>query len=171
MIFPKTTTIVARASRSDVAWMLTAGFAVALGEGTTFEVVDGGAEELLETVGGFEVEGGGRVIAQQQSPLFQGAGDADGDVVEIALKLGARYGAGGWFAPPGIALAAFRERRWLEWTATAETRCEERRQSRWDRTALRFGRPVWVSEGRQRQPSSPTRVRRRKSRDGRGLSP
>ena len=35
MTFPKTTTIVPRASRTDVAWMLTAGFAVPLGEGTT----------------------------------------------------------------------------------------------------------------------------------------
>ena len=32
---------------------------------------------------------------------------------EIALKLGARYGAGGWFAPPGVGLSAFRERGWL----------------------------------------------------------
>jgi DNA topoisomerase III len=32
---------------------------------------------------------------------------------EIALKLGARYRNGGWFAPPGIDLAAFSERGWL----------------------------------------------------------
>ena len=32
---------------------------------------------------------------------------------ETAFKLGARYGAGGWFAPPGVDLAAFRERGWL----------------------------------------------------------
>ena len=32
---------------------------------------------------------------------------------EIAFTLGARYGAGGWFAPPGVDLAAFRERGWL----------------------------------------------------------
>jgi DNA topoisomerase III len=31
---------------------------------------------------------------------------------EIAMKLGARYGAGGWYAPPGIDLSAFRERGW-----------------------------------------------------------
>ena len=30
-------------------------------------VVDGGAEELLESVVGFEVEGGGLVVANQQS--------------------------------------------------------------------------------------------------------
>ena len=35
MTFPKTTTIVPRASRTNIAWMLTAGFAVPLGEGTT----------------------------------------------------------------------------------------------------------------------------------------
>ena len=33
-------------------------------------VVDGGAEELLETVVGFEVEGGGLVVADQQSLAF-----------------------------------------------------------------------------------------------------
>ena len=38
MTFPKTTTIVPCASRTDVAWMLTAGFAVPLGEGTTLDL-------------------------------------------------------------------------------------------------------------------------------------
>ena len=32
---------------------------------------------------------------------------------ELAQKLGARYGAGGWYAPPGIDLAAFRAQGWL----------------------------------------------------------
>ncbi len=32
---------------------------------------------------------------------------------EVAIKLGARYGAGGWFAPSGVDLSAFRERGWL----------------------------------------------------------
>jgi DNA topoisomerase-3 len=32
---------------------------------------------------------------------------------EVALKLGARYGSAGWFAPPGVDLAAFGERGWL----------------------------------------------------------
>ena len=32
---------------------------------------------------------------------------------EVALKLGARYGSGGWYAPPGIDLSAFAERGWL----------------------------------------------------------
>jgi DNA topoisomerase-3 len=31
---------------------------------------------------------------------------------ELALKLGARYGAGGWYAPPGVDLAAFGEQGW-----------------------------------------------------------
>jgi len=32
---------------------------------------------------------------------------------ELALKLGARYAAGGWYAPPGIDLAAFKQNGWL----------------------------------------------------------
>jgi DNA topoisomerase-3 len=32
---------------------------------------------------------------------------------EVALKLGARYRSGGWFAPPGVDLSAFEERGWL----------------------------------------------------------
>ena len=32
---------------------------------------------------------------------------------EVALRLGARYRAGGWYAPPGVDLARFRERGWL----------------------------------------------------------
>jgi DNA topoisomerase III len=31
----------------------------------------------------------------------------------IALKLGARYRSGAWFAPPGVDLSSFRERGWL----------------------------------------------------------
>ena len=51
-------------------------------------VVDGGAKELLEIVGGLDVEGGGLVIAGQQPLLLQGAGDTGGDGVEQALELG-----------------------------------------------------------------------------------
>jgi DNA topoisomerase-3 len=32
---------------------------------------------------------------------------------EVALKLGARYGSGGWYAPPGIDLSVFGDRGWL----------------------------------------------------------
>jgi DNA topoisomerase-3 len=32
---------------------------------------------------------------------------------EVALKLGARYGSAGWYAPPGVDLAVFGERGWL----------------------------------------------------------
>jgi DNA topoisomerase-3 len=32
---------------------------------------------------------------------------------DVAMKLGARYGAGGWYAPPGVDLSAFSERGWL----------------------------------------------------------
>ena len=32
---------------------------------------------------------------------------------EAALQLGARYRAGGWYAPPGVDLGGFRERGWV----------------------------------------------------------
>jgi DNA topoisomerase-3 len=32
---------------------------------------------------------------------------------EVALELGARYDAGGWHAPPGVDLSAFKETGWL----------------------------------------------------------
>ena len=32
---------------------------------------------------------------------------------DVALKLGARYRSGGWYAPPGVDLSAFGERGWL----------------------------------------------------------
>jgi len=32
---------------------------------------------------------------------------------EIAFELGARYAAGGWYAPAGVDLSPFRERGWL----------------------------------------------------------
>ena len=32
---------------------------------------------------------------------------------EVALQFGARYAAGGWYAPPGVDLVAFREREWV----------------------------------------------------------
>jgi len=32
---------------------------------------------------------------------------------EVALKLGARYGSAGWYAPPGVDLSAFGDRGWL----------------------------------------------------------
>jgi hypothetical protein len=32
---------------------------------------------------------------------------------QVALKLGARYGSGGWYAPPGVDLSAFGDRGWL----------------------------------------------------------
>jgi DNA topoisomerase-3 len=35
------------------------------------------------------------------------------DNKDVALKLGARYRSGGWYAPPGVDLAAFEERQWL----------------------------------------------------------
>jgi DNA topoisomerase-3 len=32
---------------------------------------------------------------------------------DVAMKLGARYGSAGWYAPPGVDLSAFSERGWL----------------------------------------------------------
>jgi len=32
---------------------------------------------------------------------------------DVAMKLGARYGSGGWYAPPGVDLSAFSERGWV----------------------------------------------------------
>jgi len=32
---------------------------------------------------------------------------------DTALELGARYRAGGWYAPPGVDLGTFRDRGWL----------------------------------------------------------
>ena len=58
MTFPKTTTIVPRASRTDVAWMLTAGFAVPLGEGTTLDLAWRYTDLGVVRTG----RGGGRVV-------------------------------------------------------------------------------------------------------------
>ena len=68
------------------------GHAPAVGAGGD-AVVHGGAEELLETVGGFEVERGGVVVTEQQSLFLEGAGDADGDGVEQALQFALCRGA------------------------------------------------------------------------------
>jgi len=32
---------------------------------------------------------------------------------DVAMKLGARYGSAGWYAPPGVDLSTFGERGWL----------------------------------------------------------
>ena len=49
-------------------------------------IVDGGAEESLETVVGFEVERGGLVVADQQPLPFERACDAGGDGAQQALE-------------------------------------------------------------------------------------
>jgi DNA topoisomerase-3 len=41
---------------------------------------------------------------------------------DVALKLGARYRSGGWYAPPGVDLSAFGERGWLEGPACSPLR-------------------------------------------------
>ena len=50
--------------------------------------VDGGDEEWLEIVGGFDVEGGILFVAARQSLPFEGAGCTGGDGVEQALEFG-----------------------------------------------------------------------------------
>ena len=42
---------------------------------------------------------------------------------EVALKLGARYGSAGWYAPSGIDLSAFRARGWLTETPPESPNC------------------------------------------------
>ena len=62
-------------------------------------VVDGGAGELFEIVGGLDVEGRILFVSGQQSLLVQGAGDTGGDGVEQALELG--LGRSGDAVEPG----------------------------------------------------------------------
>jgi len=47
-------------------------------------------------------------VSDKDTPLRIPYGNKD-----VALKLGARYRSGGWYAPPGVALTAFDERGWL----------------------------------------------------------
>jgi DNA topoisomerase-3 len=49
-----------------------------------------------------------RQDAAANTPLSIPYGNKD-----IALKLGARYGAGGWYAPPGVDLSPFEDKGWL----------------------------------------------------------
>ena len=42
---------------------------------------------------------------------------------EVALKLGARYGSAGWYAPSGIDLSAFGARGWLTETPPESPNC------------------------------------------------
>ncbi|MGH1484227.1 MAG: DNA topoisomerase [Geminicoccales bacterium] len=49
-----------------------------------------------------------RRYAETETPLRIPYGNK-----EVAMKLGARYRSGGWYAPPGVDLAAFDERGWL----------------------------------------------------------
>ena len=49
-------------------------------------VLDGGTEESLQSVVGFEVEGSGLVVANQQTLPFEGEGEAGGDGAQQALE-------------------------------------------------------------------------------------
>src|SRR5439155_5128024 len=42
---------------------------------------------------------------------------------DVAMKLGARYGSAGWYAPPGVDLAAFGERGWLTEAPPESSNC------------------------------------------------
>ena len=66
--------------------------------------------------------GKGKIVgAPTDAPSGVTAQDAGGKTLlripygnkEVAQKLGARYSSDGWYAPPGVDLAAFRERGWL----------------------------------------------------------
>ena len=59
------------------------------------------AEEGVES-------GSVRMDSETDTPLRIPYGNKD-----VAFELGARYAAKGWYAPPGVNLAAFRERGWL----------------------------------------------------------
>ena len=111
-------------------------------------VVDGGAEELLETVVGFEVEGGGLVVAEQQSLLHEGAGDAGGDGAEQALEFGLCRGGATVEAGPFLfervdaihqehvqVLLRFsaEPKRWMRVTAPVRAPTRTRNPARWMR--------------------------------------
>jgi DNA topoisomerase-3 len=49
-----------------------------------------------------------RQDADANTPLSIPYGNKD-----VAMKLGARYSAGGWYAPPGVDLSAFKDKGWL----------------------------------------------------------
>jgi DNA topoisomerase-3 len=42
---------------------------------------------------------------------------------DVAMKLGARYGSAGWYAPPGVDLSAFGERGWLTEAPPESSNC------------------------------------------------
>ena len=61
-----------------------------------------------ETVRAGPAAGMGQASAGSPTPLRIPYGNK-----EVAFSMGARYGADGWYAPPGVDLDAFRERGWL----------------------------------------------------------
>ena len=58
--------------------------------------------------GGAVQSGSARTDSETDTPLRIPYGNKD-----VALQLGARYAPTGWYAPPGVNLAAFRKRGWL----------------------------------------------------------
>ena len=53
-----------------------------------------------------------QAAAQQEAPTVTPLRIPYGNK-EVALRLGARYGSTGWYAPPGVDLTTFGERGWL----------------------------------------------------------
>ena len=89
MTFPNTTTIVPRASRTDVAWMLTAGFSVPVGEGTTLDLAWRYTDLGVVRTG----RGGGRVVWRDGSrePRELDLAATRARVVGHGLRVSIRY--------------------------------------------------------------------------------
>ena len=64
--------------------------------------------QLGDAAEGAAPSAGARAEAPTGTPLRIPYGNK-----EAAFELGARYASGGWYAPPGVDLSAFRERGWL----------------------------------------------------------
>ena len=87
-----------------------------------------GRKRRGRSVSGAKGQGGGHDAPARRATVAAGSDDAARQTAppagetplripfgnkEVALRLGARYRAGGWYAPPGTDLGAFRERGWL----------------------------------------------------------
>ena len=89
MTFPKTTTIVPRSSGTDVAWMLTAGFGVPLGERTRLDIAWRYTDLGMVRTG----RGGGRVVWRDGSrePRALDLAETSGKLRGHGLRVSLRY--------------------------------------------------------------------------------
>ena len=89
MTFPKTTTIVPRSSGTDVAWMLTAGFGVPLGERTRLDLAWRYTDLGVVRTG----RGGGRVVWRDGSrePRVLDLAETSGKLRGHGLRVSLRY--------------------------------------------------------------------------------